>query len=282
MAGRYPTPSRRNEPAMPVGMKTTRVGVIGHGAIGEVVARSVLDGDVLGAELSAICVRQPADVDGLPTATFDELLGCSDLIVEAAGQEALAAYGQSVLVHGLDLVTVSVGALTDPVLFNQLTTAGPGRLRLCTGAIGGVDMVRAITGLGPVTRAHITTIKKPAGLVQPTMSENEAEEVRSLTEATVLYEGDIRQLVARFPASTNVAATLALAVGSWEVVSGTVTADPAMTVSTHIIEVEAASGTYRFEMHHEPSANNPRSSAMVPWAVVRSLRDLCSPGWGFV
>lgn len=263
-------------------METTRVGVIGHGAIGEVVAKSLLGGDVLGAELSAICVRHPDVVGELPTATFDELLKSSDLIVEAAGQDALVVYGQSVLESGVDLLTVSVGALADPALFEQLTTAGPGRLRLCTGAIGGVDMVRAITGLGPVTRAHITTIKKPAGLVQPTMSASEADEVRSLTESTVLYEGDIRQLVARFPASTNVAATLALAVGSWDVVSGTVTADPAMTVSTHVIEVEAASGTYRFEMHHEPSASNPRSSAMVPWAVIRSLRDLCSPGWSFV
>ena len=263
-------------------METTRVGVIGHGAIGGVVATELLDGGVAGAALSAVCVRSPDAVGGLPTATFDQLLATSDLIVEVAGQEALAQYGQPVLEAGLDLLTVSMGALADPDLFHQLTTTGPGRLRLCSGAIGGVDMVRAITGLGPITRAHITTIKKPAGLVQPTMSESEAEDIRSLTTPKVLYAGDIRRLVTMFPASTNVAATLALAVGSWDVVTGTVTADPALHVSTHIIDVESPSGTYRFEMNHESSASNPRSSAMVPWAVVRSLRDLCSPGWSFI
>ena len=99
---------------------------------------------------------------------------------------------------------------------------------------------------------------------------------------TVLFEGRIEKLVTLFPSSTNVAATTALALGAWHLLSGKVVADPSATLTTHVIEIEAASGRYRFEMVNEPSVEHPRSSAVVPWAVVRSLRDLCSRSWTFI
>jgi aspartate dehydrogenase len=262
--------------------QTRRVGVLGHGAIGAVVARCLADGGVVGAELSAVGLRKQRDLGDLPVMTVSDMIDASDLVVEVGGQPVLAEWGRTILDHGRDLLTVSIGALADDAIFEQLTTSGPGRLHICTGAIGGIDMIRAAAAMGPITSARITSSKKPAGLVQPTMSPEEAERVRSLTERTVLFEGDIRTLVGQFPASTNIAAALALAVGDWDIVRGTVVADPAATVSTHIIEVSGEAGDYRFEMRHRPSPNNPRSSAMVPWSVIRALRDLCDPSWTFV
>ena len=107
-------------------------------------------------------------------------------------------------------------------------------------------------------------------------------ELLSTTERRVLFDGRVEELVTLFPSSTNVAATTALALGSWDVLRGTVVADPAATLTSHVVEVEGASGRYRFEMVNEPSVEHPRSSAVVPWAVVRSLRDLCERSWTFL
>lgn len=261
--------------------RTRRVGVLGYGAIGSVVANCLADGRVHGAHLSAVGVRDGRRIDGLPTCDPGELSARSDLVVEAGGQLALITYGAEILNAGTDLLAVSVGALADEAVFDALTSAGPGRLHLSTGAIGGIDMVRAVAAFGPIHRASITTTKKPASLVQPTMSEVEAARVSAVTAVTTLFDGDVRELVKRFPTSTNVAATLALAVGSWDIVRGVVRADPLATMTSHVIEVEARSGEYRFEMRHHPSADNPRSSAVVPWAVVSSLRDICDRSWRF-
>jgi len=261
------------------------VGVLGHGAIGSVVAAELAGGRIPGAELSGVGLRAERVGEQLPTGPalgIDGLIERSDLVVEAAGQPALAAHGLDVLRAGCDLLAVSTGALADEVLFASIVDAGPGRLYLCSGAIGGIDMIRAVRRLGPIHEARITTTKKPAGLVQQRMSEEEVAALLATTERTELFDGRIQELVALFPSSTNVAATTALALGSWDVLRGTVVADPAATLTSHVIDVDAAAGHYRFEMVNEPSVEHPRSSAVVPWAVVRSLGDLCSRSWTFI
>lgn len=246
------------------------VGVLGCGSIGSVVARCLANGEVKGAALAGVAVRPGGTASIGPTVELAELIERSDLIVEAAGQTALAEHGATILEAGCDLLAVSIGALADEATFETITSAGPGSLHVCTGAIGGVDMVRAVGELGEIRSAKITTTKKPASLGA------------DVDIVTTLFEGDVRELVTKFPSSTNVAATLALAVGDWDRVQGAVVADPDATLTHHVIEVDAEAGQYRFEMAHEPSKQNPRSSAVVPWAVVRSVRDLCEPGRRFV
>jgi aspartate dehydrogenase len=185
-----------------------------------------------------------------------------------------------VLAAGCDLVVVSSGPLLDDELRNALVAAGGGRLHVCAGAVGGLDLVRAAAAMGPIEQARITTTKKPAGLVQDHMTPAERDELLALTDRTVLFAGPVAELVTSFPASTNVAASLALAIGSTGVVEGRVVADPAATRTTHVIEVSGAAGEYRFEMTNHPSPANPRSSGIVPWSVVCELRRLCGSSWG--
>ena len=142
-------------------------------------------------------------------------------------------------------------------------------------------MLRSVGTMGAVHRARIVTTKRPNALVQDWMSEDEASEVLGTDSPIQLFEGPVRKLVGRFPSSTNVAATLALAVGSWDIVTGEVWADPSAELTSHRVDVVAEAGEYSFEMRHRPSRQNPRSSAVVPWAVVRVLRDLCGGSWRF-
>lgn len=266
-------------------VRTRRVGVLGHGAIGSVVADELASGRIAQAELVGVALRDERVGETLPTGRsvgVEELLARSDLVVEAAGQAAFAAHAENVLTTGCDLLAVSTGALADEMVFASIVDARPGRLYLCSGAIGGIDMLRAARELGPIREARITTTKRPGGLVQKRMSEGEVAELLATTERTVLFDGRVEELVTLFPSSTNVAATTALALGSWDVLRGTVIADPAATLTSHVLDVDGASGRYRFEMVNEPSSEHPRSSAVVPWAVVRSLRDLCSGTWTFI
>jgi aspartate dehydrogenase len=83
--------------------------------------------------------------------------------------------------------------------------------------------------------------------------------------------GTARDIPVRFPRSTNVAASVALAVGDLDAVRVRVVADPAAVRTRHVVEASGPHGAYRFEVAHTPDADNPATSTVVPYAVLRSL-----------
>src|SRR5699024_9140188 len=100
-----------------------------------------------------------------------------DVIVECAGVPAASDFGPAVVAAGRPLVLTSVGALADPVTRESLL-AGPGRLRVTNGAIGGLDVLEAAAQADALETVEITTSKEATGLIRPWMTEAEAERLR--------------------------------------------------------------------------------------------------------
>ncbi|WP_210247619.1 hypothetical protein [Salinarimonas soli] len=105
------------------------VALIGYGAIGRALA------GLLGGEprLAAVLVRDtgvPAARAGLPesvrvTSDVRELLAEEpDLVVECAGQRAVADHARPILTAGVPLMVTSTGALATPGLLDELTALG--------------------------------------------------------------------------------------------------------------------------------------------------------------
>jgi aspartate dehydrogenase len=242
-----------------------KVAVIGQGAIGGPVARSLADGEVAGAVLAGVVSRDR---------TTHTLLETADLVVECAGQRAVAELGPRVIAEGTDLLLVSTGALADERTFRALTTAGTGRVYISSGAIGGLDLLAGAARMGPLRAVRLTTTKRAATLIQPWMSVAEVTRMTAATEPVELMRGPAREVTAAFPASANVAASLALAVGDWDVVEAVVIADPSATMTSHLVTADAVAGHYRFEVRHQPSPEKPTSSAVVPYTVLSAISAL--------
>lgn len=258
-----------------------KVAILGCGAIGGTVARAVRDGEVLGAELVGVVDDDPTDPSGLRVLDFDAALQEADVVVECAGQRALAELGPTVVSSGTDLLVVSVGALADETLLSELRGAGPGRWHLCSGAIGGLDLLAAAAREGGLEAVQIVTTKKAPTLVQRWMEAQLAQRLRSTTEAVELMRGPAREVTAAFPASANVAASVALAVGDWDLVSAAVVGDPRAPMTTHVITAEGPAGKYRFEIGNHPSETNPATSGVVPHAVLAAIAKLALPDGAF-
>ncbi|MEU8796372.1 aspartate dehydrogenase domain-containing protein [Spirillospora sp. NPDC048819] len=248
------------------------VAVLGHGAIGSVVAYALHTGQVPGAGLAAVVDPCPPPPP-LPAASLDQAIDRADLVVECAGQDALRTAGRAVVAAGRDLLAVSTGALADAALHRDLL-AGPGRLRLCAGAIGGLDVLAAAARAEAFDRVTIRTTKAPDALLRPWMDEDQVARLRAAAAPVEVMRGFAREVTRAFPATSNVAASVALAVGDWDVVEAVVVADPAASVSRHEIEARGPAGRYRFEVANRPSPDNPRTSGVVPHAVLRAVEVL--------
>ena len=94
------------------------------------------------------------------------------------------------------------------------------------------------------------------------------------TAPVEVFRGGAREAAKSFPRSLNVAATVAFATGDFDAVEVVLLADPAASLTSHVIEAEGEAGSYRFEIRNQPSAENPRTSAIVPLAVLRTLSAL--------
>ncbi|MGW2278154.1 aspartate dehydrogenase domain-containing protein [Streptomyces sp. NPDC001770] len=252
-----------------------KVGLVGWGAIGRVVGTALAEGRVAGAELACIVDNRPlGEAAPARQVSFEEALELCDLIVEAAGQGVVREWGERVLASGTDLLIASSGALTDEELAKRLLNTGPGRVYFTGGAVGGLDLLQAACSLGPLDEVRLTTTKLPSTLEQPWMDAELLTRMRTATGPVEVMSGTARDVPVKFPKSTNVAASVALAVGDLDTVRVQVVADPAAHRTRHLIEASGPHGSYRFEVAHRPDPENPATSQVVPYAVLRGLAAL--------
>ncbi|MGW6454612.1 aspartate dehydrogenase domain-containing protein [Streptomyces sp. NPDC055078] len=259
-----------------------RAAVIGAGAIGRAVIGALEAGRLPGVEpVGFVNDRRTGDL-GLPQISLAAAMERADVIVECAGQTVIAQSGATILDHGVDLLVTSVGALCDPGVAEGLDKAGPGRYLITSGAVGGADILTAAAAQAPFDKVSVTTTKLPATLVQPWMDDDAADRLRRTAEPVEIFRGDAARATRLFPRSLNVAATVGWAVGDIGLVEVRLLADPGAALTRHIIEAEGPCGSYRFEIGNLPSVTNPRTSGVVPHAVLRSLGVLVGQPKGVV
>jgi aspartate dehydrogenase len=267
-----------------------QIGLIGLGTIGKSLAHAIAEGQAGKASLEAVLVR-PANLDPARIFLADlglDLLLSSDpeeffeagtnLIVEAAGQEAVRLYGSEALMTRRDLLVCATGAFIDENLFEGLAALASQygrRLIIPSGAIGGIDALTsaALAGLDEVS---ITTRKPPAAWVGTA-----AEEMVNLseinTEPVCVFKGSAREAARLFPQNVNVAATLACAGIGLDRTLARIFADPTITRNLHEIHFNGKSGSFSIEVSGNPSPDNPRTSALTAYSVIKTIRNLTSP-----
>lgn len=259
-----------------------RIGVLGHGAIGSRVAAEIAKGHVSGATLSGIIVRGTLQGAPAPQLSISEALAQCDLIVECAGQQALVDHGQRTLGAGVDLLMTSIGAMADSDLAARLRKAGPGRLFYTSGAVGGLDLLAAGARMGQYQHVQVTTRKLPSTLIQPWMEPQQVQQLKRGSEVCEVFSGSSREAARYFPRSLNVVAAVALAINDWDKVSVELIADPTANLTEHHISAQGASGEYSFSTKNQPALENPRTSGVVPYAVLRSLQSITGTTGGLI
>lgn len=253
-----------------------RVGLIGFGAIGQDVHRRLagrMDIAVLLREGSP--KRTGVPVGTRIAASLEELIAWQpDIIVEAAGQEALRGLASPVLEAGLVLVAASTGALEDNVFLAGLAASAErtgGRLIVPPGAVGGLDYLAAVRTSADIRVRY--TSRKPVAAWQ---SELAAAGMTAPDQEVLLFEGSVAEAARLYPRNLNAGLTIALAVGAAGM-TVRVIADPGVTLNTHEIEVESALGTAFMRFANRASPDNPKTSALTAASIASVVTRYFDP-----
>ncbi|MDJ0709032.1 MAG: aspartate dehydrogenase [Woeseiaceae bacterium] len=259
------------------------IAIIGSGAISEAVA-DYLAGN---ADVSVGAALIETGMDDRARAVFGPHVEIAynfsdigtriDVAVDCAGHPALRQHGVAVLAAGVDLVSVSSGALAELDLFDSLVAAartGGSQLRVVSGAIGALDALSAAS-IGDLTSVTYRGRKPPKG-----WRGSAAEEklnLGALNEAAVHFRGSARKAALEYPKNANVAASVALAGIGFDETQVELIADPHVARNVHEIVAEGDFGRFEFRIEGNSLPDNPRSSAITAMSVVREILNPTSP-----
>ena len=265
-----------------------RAGLIGGGSIARVIARAIAeprpapDGvaavrhrvQLIGALVHDTArARAHGFTERVPLiTTLDEFLAARPAqVAECAGHGGLAEYGARILGAGIDLVVASVGALADSALEHSLREAARGsgaRIHIPSGAVGALDALSAAR-FGGLTAVRYVG-RKPIAAWRGTRAV-ETVDLDRIEAATTVFEGSAREAALAFPQNANVCAAIALAGVGMDATQVRLVADPLARGNEHEIEAEGSFGTLRFSVVGKPLAENPKTSSLAAYSLLRAL-----------
>jgi aspartate dehydrogenase len=260
-----------------------RVGIGGLGTIGLPIARWLATGPA-GLRLVAVSARNreraaerlSASGIAVPVVVAGGLAERADVVIECMPAAVFDAVAVPAVEAGRILVALSAGALLDRLSLVETARRTGARIIVPSGAILGLDAVRA-AAQGTIRSVKMITRKPPQSLAGSPYLEQNRISIDGLTEPIRVFAGTAREGARGFPANVNVAAALGLAGIGPEATTLEIWADPALTRNTHRIEVEADSARFSMTIEGVPSEGNARTGKLTPLSVIACLKGLVEP-----
>lgn len=261
-----------------------KLGIGGLGAIGLAVAKRVDSGGIPGLELVAVSARDQdkarhkiRDLKSHPElVSLAGLADLADVVLECIPARHFAEIAEPAVAKGRIFMPLSVGQLLGHMHLVDRAKASGARILVPTGALLGLDAVRAVAE-GKVESVRITTRKPPKGLAgAPYLTEHNIN-VEAITTPTRIFEGNAREAIMGFPANVNVAVALSLAGIGPDRTRVEIWADPTVTRNTHTIEVVSDSSDLTMTIRNIPSVETPATGKVTALSAIAALRRLTAP-----
>jgi len=266
------------------GAAPLRLGVAGLGTIGLAVARRVDAGEAGDMIVSAVSARDEAKAQGniskfrhIPEIVpIDDIGRHCDVVLETAPKAVFDGLAASAIENGCIFIPLSVGALLDrPLLVDQARATGA-RIMVPTGAIIGLDAVKA-AAQGPVSSVKLETRKPPRGLKGAPHIGATGVDLDAVTEPLKVFSGTAREAAKGFPANVNVGAALGLAGIGPDRTTVEIWADPTVKHNTHKVTVEAEASNFTMTIQNVPSEENPATGKITALSALATLQRLTAP-----
>jgi aspartate dehydrogenase len=260
-----------------------KVALGGLGAVGMPTAKW-LDKGVAGLELVAISAgnkdraRNRVSMFKAPPPVLDlrDLANVADVIVECSPPECFAEIAESALSKGRILIPLSVTSLLPRPDLIDLARDNGGRIIVPSGAIVGLDAVRAAS-YGTIHSVVMKTNKPPRSLRSAKFVVDQSIDLDGLTEAKCLFKGTVTEAAPLFPANVNITVALAFAGIGPDRTEYEIWADPSVDRNCHTIIVDADSVHFEISIAGVPTNETPGTGMLTALSVMSTLEGLVSP-----
>ncbi len=262
-----------------------KVGIVGCGAIGTILCRAITE-HLTDIKLVSIFDRHIEYSKRLAstlayTPTVEEVPQMAehvDIIVECASISAVPEVARTSLIYGCSVMIMSVGALSNTHLKNELINLAEknnAKIHIPSGAIIGIDGIKSakIAGINKIT---LRTKKHPESLKGASYTKEKGINLDAINKETMIFKGTAREATDAFPANINVATTLALASGI-ENFNVEIYANPELRRNVHEITVEGVFGKFEVSVENVPSPANPKTSYLAALSAITTLEQMTNP-----
>lgn len=263
--------------------KKFNIGIVGCGAIGSEIAKAIQIRFQKKAKLAALCDIDIAKAKKLSSnlktkpSVLNEarLIQRCDLVVEASSAKASASIARKAILAGRDVLVMSVGGLLLDKNIFKLVQKKQRRIFIPSGAICGIDGVKA-SNIGKIKKVTLTTTKPPQGFKGAPYVLKKKINLDNIKGEKILFSGNALGAVRAFPQNINVAATLSLAGIGPTKTKVKIIASSMVKRNTHKIEIEAESGKIITETQNVPSPDNPKTSYLAVLSAIATLDGILS------
>ena len=264
-----------------------RITIVGCGSIGSKLAKAademadvkriyLTDMELSLAEKLASQLKKAIVIEDVE----EELYHC-DLVIEAASQDAARAILPTVVARGVDIMTMSVGALVDDefrqALFQKAKEC-ESRIFIPSGAVCGTDGLRS-SAVGELESVELITTKGPKSLVGAKYIIDNNIDIDSIKEKTVIFSGPARDAVAAFPKNVNVAATVSLLGIGFDKTKVSIILDPEIHSNSHELKIKGEFGEMVCHTYNVPSPDNPKTSYLAAMSAISALKRIVRNEW---
>lgn len=264
--------------------KQLKIALIGYGAISqtlfEVFAAKKPPIDIVGVLVREGRIKATQKKLGPKVTVVDSLKALlklkPDVVVEAASQQAVRNWGETILKKGFDLMVIATGAYGDPKLWKKHVQAAEksgARLRLPSGAIAGLDGLLAMR-LGTLTKVKYVSIKPPHAWTG-TPAETDFD-LPSIKEPTVIFRGTPADAGRLYPKNANLAVTVALCGAGLDHTEIELVADPTLPPGTNAsrLEVVSDSGEMTMQRLGRAMPDNPKTGVLTALTMADDLMKI--------
>jgi aspartate dehydrogenase len=263
-------------------MALKSIGIVGCGAIGKALLQAVESGK-LSVRVAGVTSRTEKSAREFlqafknppPYLSLAELVGASDLLVEAAGGSIVPSLAEAVFAAGKDLMVISVGALLDHPEIIQRSRQTGCHLYVPSGAIAGLDGIKSAS-VGQITDVTHTIRKPPLGLEGAPYLVERGISLVGLQEEKEVFSGSAREACRGFPANVNVTAAVSLAGIGPDLTRVRILAVPGLARNCHDIDVDGEFGRLHVHIENVPS-ENPKTGKLTALSIIRALQDVFDP-----
>jgi len=264
--------------------KRLKIVLIGYGAIGQTLfdlfAAKKPPIDIVGVLVREGRIKATQKKLGSKVAVVDSLKALlklkPDVVVEAASQQAVRDWGETILKKGVDFMVIATGAYGDPKLWKSHVKAAEksgARLRLPSGAIAGLDGLLAMR-LGTLTKVKYVSIKPPHAWTG-TPAETDFD-LPSIKEPTVIFRGTPADAGLLYPKNANLAVTVALCGAGLDHTEIELVADPTLPPGTNASRLEVVADSGEMTMHRLGRAmpDNPKTGVLTALTMADDLMKI--------